>query len=101
SPGERAPDAALRVGDAGRPTSLFEVFRGTSHVLLLLEGLEEIRGATPFAGIRASVHAQYGDLIADHLVLSPARREAPSDWPGSILSDPTGELHRRYGATGP
>lgn len=38
APGDRAPDAALRVGEAGRGTTLFEVLRGTAHALLLLEG---------------------------------------------------------------
>ena len=49
----------------------------------------------------ASVRAQYGDLVSEHLVLSPGRTESRSDWPGPILADPTGELHERYAAVAP
>lgn len=101
SPGERAPDAALRVGEAGRPVTLFEVLRGTSHVLLLLEGTGEQQATGAFARMGSRVREEFGDLVSEHLVLGPGRAESRTDWPGAILSDPTGELHERYGAVAP
>lgn len=100
APGERAPDAALRVGETGRPTTLFEVLRGTSHVLLLLEGSGEAPSSSLLA-IGARVRERYGHVVSAYLVVSPGRSEARPDWPGAILGDPTGELHERYAATGP
>jgi 2-polyprenyl-6-methoxyphenol hydroxylase-like FAD-dependent oxidoreductase len=101
APGERAPDAAVRVGEGGRPVTLFEVFRGTSHVLLLLEGTGEHPATDALARIGSRVREEYGDLVTEHLVLGPDPRESRPDWPGSILADAAGELHERYGAAAP
>jgi 2-polyprenyl-6-methoxyphenol hydroxylase-like FAD-dependent oxidoreductase len=101
APGGRAPDAALRIGASGRPTTLFELLRGTSHVVLLLEGVDD-RGSNPaLANLGATVRARFGDLVSEHLVLAPGHVEGRSDGLGAILTDPTGELHERYGASGP
>jgi hypothetical protein len=101
APGERAPDAALRVGEAGRPVQLFEVLRGTAHVLLLLEGTSDRPAAGVLSATGAQVRDQFGDVVMEHLVLGPGRSENRSAWLGPILSDPTGELHERYGAVAP
>jgi 2-polyprenyl-6-methoxyphenol hydroxylase-like FAD-dependent oxidoreductase len=101
APGERAPDAVIRVGEVGRPTTLFEVLAGTSHVLLLLEGSGEQTATAALARIGAHVREEFGDLVSEHLVLGPGRTESRPDWPGSILADPTGEVHELYGAAAP
>jgi 2-polyprenyl-6-methoxyphenol hydroxylase-like FAD-dependent oxidoreductase len=101
APGERAPDAALRVGASGRPTTLFELLRGTSHVLLLLEGVDDRDSGPMLANLGANVRARFGDLVSEHLVLAPGHVEGRGDGLGAILTDPTGELHERYGASGP
>ena len=101
APGERAPDAALRVGTSGRPTTLFELLHGTSHVLLLLEGVDGRGSSTALASLAATVRSRFGDVVNDHLVLAPGHVEGRPDGLGAILTDPTGELHELYGASGP
>ncbi len=91
--GERAPDVSF--GPPGQPLRLFDVLRGTRHVLLLFEGIHATADGLAHLGrIAAEVEHDHGEHIAVHLV---AGREDAA-WSGSVLPDPARTLHARYGA---
>jgi 2-polyprenyl-6-methoxyphenol hydroxylase-like FAD-dependent oxidoreductase len=93
-PGDRAPDARY---DGDR--RLFELLRGTAHSLLLFDGA----AATP-AGYRAltaiadRVRQRLGAHVTPHIIVPRTTRPAALAWDGSVVLDPEGALHRRYGA---
>jgi hypothetical protein len=97
--GDRAPDC--RFGGESSLRRLFDVFRGTAPVLLLFAGetaADETYGKLAGIAERAAFRFQTGIVV--HIV---ARRgSAPQDLVGahSVLLDPEGDLHGRYGARG-
>jgi len=101
-PGDRAPDVAFAAPAPGDPARLFDLLAGTDHSLLLFEGATPARdsGACPggddplvAAGLLALTH--HADRLAAVYVAHDGPRAA---WPGVVLPDPGGDLHRRYGA---
>jgi len=93
-PGDRAPDARY---DGDR--RLFDLLRGTRHTLLLFDGAD----ATP-AGYRAltsiadRVRQRLGDHVTPHIIVPRTKRPAELAWDGSVVLDPEGVMHQRYGA---
>jgi FAD binding domain len=101
-PGDRAPDVlGLERAKVGFPLRLFDVFRGTSHVLLC-----------SFPGRALGADAQALDEVVDELrktqkdgrlrmvVISAAEEEFP-DLPGvTVLHDKTGAFAAVYGGPG-
>ena len=93
-PGDRAPDARY---DGDR--RLFDLIRGTRHSLLLFDGA----AATP-AGYRAltsiadHVRQRLGEHVTPHVIVPRTSRPAALTFDGSVVLDPEGVLHHRYGA---
>jgi len=99
APGDRAPDATVVNPSTGATMRLFELLRGTEHVLLLFGGAEpipEIYQTLETIG-RTSLD-RYGSDIAVYLVVAGTQRPAGFGWQGSTLLDPELSLHHRYGA---
>jgi hypothetical protein len=86
--GERAPDVEGLEHD-GRGARLFDLLRGSRHVLLLFPGAQS-NGA--LAGAASELEMRYGELVRT-LVVTPDVASGPQ-----VLRDPRGELQRRYHA---
>ena len=100
-PGDRVPDFPLEPpSDADGPHRLFDVLRGTKHVLLLFEGAHGVEDAGPFEAVRdvARGHAARIEAI---LVVRGDVAPPWIAWEGRTLLDHLGELHHRFGARGP
>jgi hypothetical protein len=101
-PGCRAPDAELRDAAGSGATRLFDVLRGTRHVLLMLGGLDG-------DGARLARLATAGRTLAERfagsidrcLVIAAGSAPAALEAAGArVLLDPSQEMHRRYAAAG-
>ena len=93
-PGDRVPDVPL--GPEDGPARLFQVLRGTKHVLLVFEGShgDPDDGTIEAIAKRARRHHEE---IAAYLI---PRASAGPGWDGPVLEDPEGHLHDRFGARG-
>ena len=95
--GVLAPDAPVR--QEGRPKRLRRVLQGPEHSLLVFTGL----GASgeDHAGLRFAieeVRRRFGDRVDTHVIFpGEAVPEIVGDY-GSVLLDPGGVCHSRYGA---
>lgn len=97
-PGERAPD--VEFGPPGQRRRLFDVLRGTRHVLLLFDSTESTaEGYANLGQIAREVEAGHGAEVAVHLVVPHAGVPDGLDWTGSVLLDPDWTLHTRWGAS--
>lgn len=97
-PGERAPD--VEFGLPGQRRRLFDVLRGTRHVLLLFDGTASTReGYANLGQIAHEVEAGHGAEVAVHLVIPHAEVPDGLAWKGSVLLDPDRTLHARWGAS--
>ncbi len=99
-PGDRVPDVLLEPPhDTEGPRRLFEVLRGTKHVLLLFEGTHGSKEAAPFQAVLdlARKHAAHLEAI---LVVRGDVAPPWIAWEGPTLLDHLGELHHRFGARG-
>ena len=93
-PGDRAPDARY---DGER--RLFDLLRGTRHTLLLFDGAAQTpAGYRNLASIGERVRQRLGAHVTPHVVVPHTAPPAELAWDGSIVLDPQGALHRRYGA---
>ena len=98
-PGDRAPDARPLALADGSAVSLFEVFRGTHHTLLLFAGLDPEPGAVDRLDALASAVAQrYGPLIRPYLAIAAASPPPSDPTTTPLLLDSELSLHHRYGA---
>jgi len=96
SPGDRAPDVELRA-ESG-PKRLFDLLRGTKHTLLLFDGAAATEeGYKNLATIARVVGERHPRTVATHVLVPHAERPA-SLGDASIVLDPHGAAHRRYGA---
>lgn len=97
--GDHAPDGTVFLPTSDAPVRLFEVLRTPRHTLLLFDGrAATAAGYRNLAEIARRVRDRYQDLVTAHIVVP---RDAPPqglDWDGSVLLDPEGDLHHRYGA---
>ncbi len=99
-PGDRVPDIPLEPPpDIDGPTRLFDVLRGTRHVLLLFEGAHDVRDPAPIEAVGALARLHAPDLDA-YLVARGDVAPPGISWDGPTLRDHFGELHRRFGARG-
>ncbi len=100
-PGDRVPDVPLEPPDGtDGPLRLFEVLRGTKHVLLVFEGAHGVEAPGPFEAVRDLVREHAGRIEA-HLVARGDVAPPWIAWEGPVLLDHLGELHRHFGARGP
>lgn len=97
-PGERVADVDLDEPHAGKDR-LFELLRGTAHVLLLFGGQEEsAAGYENLGRLAAEVAARFGDLVRP-LLIAPHGRAAEGLPEGiEVVRDSGGALHHRFGA---
>jgi 2-polyprenyl-6-methoxyphenol hydroxylase-like FAD-dependent oxidoreductase len=94
--GDRAVDGtAARVGV--EPGRLHDLLRGPHHHLLVFEGAHE-EPTGKLGSVERVVGESYGDWIRVHRVrvAQPTTRDEPE--PDSLILDPQGDLHHRYGA---
>lgn len=97
--GDLAPDAPVR--REGRSTRLRRVLQGPGHSLLVFAGLDV--SGEDHAGLRLAVEEvrrRFGDRVAVHVVFSGEEVPEIAEDHGSMLLDPGGACHRRYGARG-
>ena len=98
--GDRVPNVTLVDPATGSARDLFDILRGTHHVLLLFGGLYVTADTFPcLAGVQSAVARDHGDEIDVHLVTAGADLPGDAVWTGSRWSDPWHELHRRFGVT--
>ena len=108
--GDRAIDATFLKGDrsSGRWAApngdratdrLFNLLKGTSHHLILFTGAKPT--TTTFESlsqIGSEVEQHFGNKIVPHLVIHGTEKPSALQWNGSLLLDPDGNFHHRYGA---
>jgi 2-polyprenyl-6-methoxyphenol hydroxylase-like FAD-dependent oxidoreductase len=93
-PGDRAPDVSYDT-DA----RAFDLFAGTHHTLLLFDGAAATEaGYRTLEGITKTVSDRYGDRVQAHVVVPDAKRPAALGEDVSVVLDPEGFFHDRYGA---
>lgn len=95
--GDLAPDAPVQ--EKGRSTRLRRVLRGPRHSLLVFAGLTA--SGEDRAGLRLAVEEvqrRFGDRAAVHGVFPGEELPGLVGDHGSVLLDPGGACHRRYGA---
>jgi 2-polyprenyl-6-methoxyphenol hydroxylase-like FAD-dependent oxidoreductase len=98
APGTRALDG---FADEEDPSSVrvFDLFKGTHHTLLLLDGAAPTEeGYKNLGDIAARVTERYGDRIKVHIVVPSSEEPAALQGPGSVVLDPKGTIHKSYGA---
>ena len=100
-PGDRVPDVRLEPpDDQAGPLRLFELLRGTRHVLLLFEGSHGDPGPGAFGKVLALARRHAPEI--ETLLVARGDVAPPSiAWDGPVVRDHLGELHRRFGARGP
>lgn len=82
--GDRAPDAPIH-GASGRPTRLFELFKGTHWTLLGYEVKHDLVPSRP--GLHIHIFGTGGDVIDDHGHFRYAYAVTPGHW---VLVRPDG-----------
>jgi hypothetical protein len=89
--GDRAPDVPLIDVASGKTVRLFDLLRGTGHVLLLFAGVDAASDVAPLAAIQDAIGSRCQGLLTAYIIA--AQRVA-----GVTLVDPDLALHKRYGA---
>jgi 2-polyprenyl-6-methoxyphenol hydroxylase-like FAD-dependent oxidoreductase len=91
--GERVPDLDLADG-----RTLFEVMRGTKHVLLLFDGAAASEeGYRNLSAIGDRVTRRYGEHVGVRVVVPFDRKPDALDWDGDVLLDEDGAVHEHFG----
>ncbi|HRI66257.1 MAG TPA: FAD-dependent monooxygenase [Polyangium sp.] len=92
-PGERVPDIELATGN-----TLFDVLRGTKHVLFLFDGSATTdAGYANLTSIATQIEQRWGEHIVVHVVTPAAEKPAALQWSGSRLVDEDHRLHEHFG----
>jgi 2-polyprenyl-6-methoxyphenol hydroxylase-like FAD-dependent oxidoreductase len=99
-PGDRVPDVRLEPpDDQAGPLRLFELLRGTKHVLLLFEGEHGDPGPDAFESVIELARRHAAEV--ETLLVARGDVTPPSiAWDGPVVRDHLGELHHRFGARG-
>lgn len=99
SAGDHAADGIVSARGSGGPVRLLELLRTTRHTLLLFAGRRAtVAGHRALEQISARIRERYADFITVHLVSLCEPGLDGLRWDGSVLLDPEGKLHDRYGA---
>lgn len=98
--GDRAPDACgLRRAHLGFPLRLFDVLRGTQHVLLTyLAGAKATDDLAAAEALAAALRTSHGDMLR-FVAVAEATAQLPGPIGVSLLSDADGTFAQAYGAT--
>lgn len=101
APGQRAVDAPITPvpTDGESPVSVFELFRGTHHTLLLFDGAAATpEGYANLARIATRAADRCRHHLRVHIVVPHADRPDALAGSASVIPDADGHIHRRYGA---
>jgi 2-polyprenyl-6-methoxyphenol hydroxylase-like FAD-dependent oxidoreductase len=98
--GDRAPDAhGLRRDHVGFPLRLFDVLRGTEHVVIAALGRDASSPSGSLDTFARALRDRYGDLV--RIVAVVAGDAQPPELIGApVLRDSEGAFARAYAATG-
>jgi hypothetical protein len=99
--GDRAPDAGgLRRRGLGFPLRLFDVLRGTEHVLIVhLSAVDRTGALDDLAGFAREMRASLGAARLRVVAIAAAGTEAAEERPGiALLQDAEGRFAASYGA---
>jgi hypothetical protein len=100
-PGKRALDVPVELTgpDTNGPQSVFDLFAGTQHTLLLFDGAAATaEGYANLQRIVDSVKTRCGEHVRAHIFVPHAERPPVLRKDLSVLLDPQGSVHKRYGA---
>ena len=97
--GDRAPDAhGLRQDQVGFPLRLFDVLRGTAHVLVIyLTGRAARRQVVDVEALARDLAIAYADAVRV-IAITAARTSVPEPIGVTLLADGEGEFARAYAA---
>jgi pentachlorophenol monooxygenase len=100
-PGDRAPDVlGLRREGIGFPLRLFDVLRGTGHVLLVYAGSVKPDHVRPVVEMAASVQARYGEHIRPYAIVEATATGNLSGFDSlPVLRDADGAFRHIYHTT--
>ena len=98
--GDRAIDATFLIGDRDRVTKrLFNLLKGTSYHLIVFAGANPTTKIfKSLSQICSQVEQHFANEIMLHLVIHGIEKPSTLQWSGSLLLDPDGNFHHRYGA---
>lgn len=98
--GDRAPDAVgLRRAQIGFPLRLFDVLRGTQHVLLAyVAGPSAAADAAKVEALAARLKSRHGEMVRAALIAEQTA-DLPEPIGCALLRDTDGAFFRAYGAT--
>jgi len=97
--GDRAPQAHGLRCSSQAATSLFEEFRAGTFTLLLFSGSSATTdGYAHLVTVARHAQALMGNEIKTQVVIAGNDKPANLNWDGSVLLDPTHEMHKTYGA---
>ena len=100
--GSHAPDCEPVMDSNGKSTRLGAMIRGTSHSLLIFEGMGTPADTSRMIELAAAVNKRAGSRIRSFIVVKDRDRlSAPSGDREDIVGDPARMAHRAYGATDP
>ena len=100
-PGDRTPDVfGLRRMGIGFPLRLFDVFRGTGHVLLFYAESVKPDHVRPVVEMAASIRTRFGEHICPYAIVDATATADLSGFEGlPILQDADGAFRRTYHTT--
>jgi 2-polyprenyl-6-methoxyphenol hydroxylase-like FAD-dependent oxidoreductase len=114
APGDRAPDADITLAAGNKTATLFNIFAGTEHRLLLFAGLKSSNDSYKrLQDIANQVKSKYGELVKTTIIsgangsgggsstepsASNAAGNGGAKMDTSLVLDPEGIAHHKYGA---
>ena len=100
--GDRVPDTTLIKVNSDRTfvtDRLFQILKGTSHHLVLFTGIDPTMTTfESFNQICSKVEWYFDNEIVPHLIVRGTEKPLTLQWNRSLLLDPEGDFHHRYGA---
>ena len=97
-PGDRAPDGDLSPTSTSAETTLLSKLHGVNHNILLFAGLHDSEAALrEIDGVLHEIEATF-EFVNCHIVVSNEQDANACKSAHSVLIDPDGALHHKYGA---
>jgi hypothetical protein len=95
----RAPNVLLSGEGAALQTSLFDLYRGTEHILMIFSGMNRSPDIEPLLELGEAVRSLYQAAIRLYVVVTEPPRAM--DLRRHILVDADKSIHKHYGAAQP
>jgi 2-polyprenyl-6-methoxyphenol hydroxylase-like FAD-dependent oxidoreductase len=100
--GDRAMDLQLTASLSNQPMRIFEIIRGTKHILLLSSGNNSSAEiGSDLLGIWSAIDQHYQQLISSYLIIPKDQQSKALLGKEAILIDDDGEFATLYGAASP